>query len=388
MTQSPDLKEVFEETVEAFEEALRKLGKVNVLIAGRTGVGKSTLINSIFHGNMAVTGQGKPVTQTTRLISKEGIPLSIWDTRGLEMSDFKTTHDELMELVEKCAKKTEAQDHIHAAWLCVHEDGRRVESAEVELCRALAQRMPVLGVITKARRDDGFRAEVQQLLPDARQVVRVRAIAEQFDDGDYSLPPMGLVELVECTHEVLPEGARRAFAAAQKVSLSYKRRQARAIIAGASVTAAAACAVPIPFSNVAVLVPTQVAMLASISGIFGLEISMTTLSALVGASGTATLNRYLAASLLKLIPGAGSVAGSVIGAATAGILTTTLGEIYIATLVAVFTKTGGETPDIDSVHQEFTIQLAEAISDDSIFKKLEPTVRKLLKNVRDRLPGG
>ena len=54
MTQSPDLKEVFDA---AFEKALRKLGKINVLIAGRTGVGKSTLINSIFHGNMAVTGQ-------------------------------------------------------------------------------------------------------------------------------------------------------------------------------------------------------------------------------------------------------------------------------------------------------------------------------------------
>ena len=385
MTQSPDLKEVFDE---AFEEALRKLGKVNVLIAGRTGVGKSTLINSIFHGNMAVTGQGKPVTQTTRLISKEGIPLSIWDTRGLEMSDFKKTLDELMELVEKRAQETEAQDHIHAAWLCVHEDGRRVERAEEELCRVLAQRMPVLGVITKARTDDGFRAKVQQLLPDARQVVRVRAIAEQFDHEDFSLPPMGLVELVECTHEVLPEGARHAFAAAQKVSLRYKRRQARAIVSGAAVAAAAACAVPIPFSNVAVLVPTQIAMLASISGIFGLEISMASLGALVGASGTAAINRYIATSLLKLVPGAGSIVGSVIGAATAGILTTTLGEIYIATLVAVFTRTGGETPDIDSVHQEFTnqlakTQLAKTNSDGSIGEKL----KKLLKNVGDRLPG-
>ena len=384
MTQSPDLKEVFDA---AFEEALRKLGKVNVLIAGRTGVGKSTLINSIFHGNMAVTGQGKPVTQTTRLISKEGIPLSIWDTRGLEMSDFKKTLDELMELVEKRAKETEAQDHIHAAWLCVHEDGRRVEPAEMELCRALAQHMPVLGVITKARSDGGFRAEVQRLLPDASQVVRVRAIAEQFDHGDFSLPPMGLAELVECTHEVLPEGARRAFAAAQKVSLSYKRRQARAIIAGASVAAAAACAVPIPFSNIAVLVPTQVAMLASISGIFGLEISMATLSTLVGVSGTAAIHRYLAANLLKLVPGVGSVIGTTISAATAGILTTTLGEIYIATLITVFTRTDGETPDIDSVHQEFAIQLAEATSDRSFFKKLKRTIRNLSKNVQNRLPG-
>lgn len=35
----------------------------NVLIAGGTGVGKSTLINSVFHGRMAATGQGKPVTK-------------------------------------------------------------------------------------------------------------------------------------------------------------------------------------------------------------------------------------------------------------------------------------------------------------------------------------
>jgi len=42
------------------------MGVCNVLIAGRTGVGKSTLINSVFHGRMAATGQGKPVTTTAR----------------------------------------------------------------------------------------------------------------------------------------------------------------------------------------------------------------------------------------------------------------------------------------------------------------------------------
>jgi len=41
------------------EKALREMGVCNLLIAGRTGVGKSTLINSVFHGRMAATGQGK-----------------------------------------------------------------------------------------------------------------------------------------------------------------------------------------------------------------------------------------------------------------------------------------------------------------------------------------
>lgn len=72
----------------ALDEALRKRGHVNVLIAGRTGVGKSTLVNAVFQGDFATTGQGRPVTPSTREITKEGVPLSIFDTRGLEMGNY------------------------------------------------------------------------------------------------------------------------------------------------------------------------------------------------------------------------------------------------------------------------------------------------------------
>ena len=132
------------------------MGVCNVLIAGSTGVGKSTLINSIFHGRMTATDQGRPVTKTTRLFTKKGVPLGIWDTRGLEMEDFEETLDELTRLVERRAADPDPGRHIHVAWLCVLEDGRRVEDAEQNLCRMLAQHVPVLGVITKARSDEGF----------------------------------------------------------------------------------------------------------------------------------------------------------------------------------------------------------------------------------------
>ena len=176
---------------EAIKEAQRDFRKVNVLIVGRTGVGKSTLINSVFRGDFATTGQGKPVTKGTRKISKKGVPLAIWDTRGLELDDFPNTRDELMKLVKKRATSDKAKRHIHVAWLCIAEDGRRVEQAEIDLSSALAEHMPVLGLITKARSDDGFRAEVQQLLPKTKNVVRVRAKAETLDDG-HPLAPMGL----------------------------------------------------------------------------------------------------------------------------------------------------------------------------------------------------
>lgn len=76
---------------EAMKKALKEIGEVNILIAGKTGVGKSTLINAAFQGDYATVGQGRPITKETREIKKEGIPLTLWDTRGLELKDYKIT---------------------------------------------------------------------------------------------------------------------------------------------------------------------------------------------------------------------------------------------------------------------------------------------------------
>lgn len=347
----------------AFEDAIRERGHVNVLIAGRTGVGKSTLINAVFQGKMAETGQGRPVTQDTREISKEGIPLSIFDTRGLEMAAFKETILELERLITQRAKESDAQRHIHAAWLCIQEDGRRVEDAEIKLHQMLAAHMPVIGVITKARADQGFRAEVQRLLPLTRNVIRVRALPEVLDDG-HALLPTGLFELVDLTADALPEGLRKAFAAAQKASLQHKKKAAHTIVVGAATAAAAAGAMPIPFTAAAILVPIQVGMLAGITASFGLEHSkgflMTLVSAAAGGMGATFIGRALVANLLKFVPGGGSIAGGAISAATAATLTTALGELYIATLVALFTESGGEPPDPDAVAREFKRRISPA----------------------------
>src|SRR5690606_35608464 len=178
---------------------------------------------------IAETGQGRPVTQNTREITKEGVPLTIFDTRGLEMSQFKETQAELETLIKERASDRDSNRHIHVAWLCIQEDGRRVEDAETQLHDMLAKHVPLITVITKARSDNGFRNEVMELLPESRNVIRVRAIPEELDDG-YTLKPMGLEELIDLTSEVIPEGKRRALAAAQKANLSYKRSQAHKIV--------------------------------------------------------------------------------------------------------------------------------------------------------------
>lgn len=345
---------------DAIKKAVKQRGHINILIAGRTGVGKSTLINSIFQSNFATTGQGRPVTQNTRAISKDGIPLTIYDTRGLELKEFDKTQKELLNLVTDLKKNDNHEKHIHVAWICIQEDGRRVEEAEIELQSKLSEHVPVIGVITKSRADKGFRAEVQRLMPNAKNVVRVRSIREELDDS-HVLEPMGLEELVEVTSEVIPEGVRKALAAVQKVKLDLKVDQSHKIVAAAAVTAAATGASPIPFSDVAILAPIQVGMLAGISATFGLEVSKASISTLissaVGVTGASLTGRTVVANLLKFIPGAGYAVGATISATTAAALTTLLGEMYIYTLREIFKDDPSANPTMEHISKKYVEKL-------------------------------
>ena len=357
-----DLGDILSMIERCIREAAHEIGTVNILIAGRTGVGKSTLVNEIFQGRLATTGQGKPVTKETRRFTKEGIPLAIYDTRGLELKEYQQIIDELVEFVRDKARKPDVNEHVHIAWVCLSEDGRRVEDAEIELHRRLADFMPVLGVITKARADGGFRAEVQRLLPKAKNVVRVRALTERFDDGHVN-QPKGLEDLVDATVELIPEAVQRAFAAAQKASLELKKKAAHKVIVAAATAAAAAGATPIPFANAALLVPIQVGMLAGISATFGIKLSKAFLSTLVaamaGPAGATVLGRAVVSNLLKVIPGVGTVAGGAIAAAAAGTLTTALGKLYVAVLTKLFTTSEGEPPSPEAIAGEFKNRLAK-----------------------------
>ncbi|MBQ5546673.1 MAG: 50S ribosome-binding GTPase, partial [Acetobacter sp.] len=61
-------------------EQIKKKHRANIFILGKTGVGKSSLINTVFGQEVAKVGEGKPVTQEIQEYRSPKYPLTIYDS--------------------------------------------------------------------------------------------------------------------------------------------------------------------------------------------------------------------------------------------------------------------------------------------------------------------
>lgn len=342
---------VFTEAFNKIEKELNNMDKTNILIVGKTGAGKSTLINSIFRAEMAETGTGRPVTQHLKKISKEGVPVNLYDTKGLELSEIVQTEikkeilDEIDRCNDLCIKNDSKSELIHACWYCIDGSVRRCEETDINWINDIAVKVPVIVVVTKGfpKKDAReFKKKIENLNLNCRAIVPV--LAEKYEDRDEEdeddevviIPSYGLDKLVEVTLEVLPDGVRKAFNNAQKVSLDKKVSAARKWVTGYAATTGAIGASPIPFSDAPLLVGAQLSMLAHITAIFGLPIEKAVLTAIIssvaGVSGTTLGGKTLVSNVLKMIPVVGTVTGGAISASVASMMTIALGLSYISVL--------------------------------------------------------
>jgi uncharacterized protein (DUF697 family)/GTP-binding protein EngB required for normal cell division len=331
---SPEVEEVAADPAAYFtaeqQKANERLGHANILISGQTGVGKSTLINAVFRVPLAKEGTGKPVTKNVQRYDAAGVPVTIYDTPGIELGHAKK--DVIRDYMKTIAdsRKGGPDNVIHVAWYCIDAGQTRVQDYDVEVAGALAAEVPVILVLTQCIDDERAGALERAIAAEELPIegAPVRTLARERRVAGHTIPPRGLEELVERTNDILPEAVRRAFANAQGVVIRLKANQARAVVGASTVAAAGIGAVPIPVPDAAVLMPVQLGMLASINAIFGMDMSsdraVNLIRGLVGQGGVTVVGRQIAATLLKVIPGV-----SVINASVAAALTAALGEAYI-----------------------------------------------------------
>lgn len=344
-----DAEKVAQEAINAIANRIKNLKTLNIIVAGKTGVGKSTLINAVFKDKLAETGMGKPVTTHMRKIAKKEVPLAIYDTRGFELG--KEVQAEVKkEVVDTISKGLAMQDinkAIHCIWYCINTASNRIEPEEIQWIRELSRdnqitQVPIIIVLTQSFSKKKAQEMRQMLLNENLDVIQViPVLAEDYEIEDLGIAKSyGLDVLIKVMGEALPEELMETLQHVQIACLEEKKRWAQSAVATATVVAAGEGAVPIPFSDCALLIPTQISMITAITVAFGLEINKSILTGLLssalGTGGTTLLGKTIVTNLLKLIPGVGSAAGSAISASTAAILTAALGEAYIGIMELVF----------------------------------------------------
>lgn len=334
---------------------LRSIGAVNILVAGQTGVGKSTLVNSVFGEAFAVTAAGSPVTQHAEWFISDTVPLRILDTRGLEAKDYSVTLNALRAEIDNSRAQHDEKNQLHMAWVCISTPSSRVQECEIDVLKLLNKYdIPAIIVLTKFDDDEDFAEIVERIVIEKgatfTAIVAVRALARK------TRPAVGLEELVTATFTALPVAHKAAFAAAQKINRDLHRTTAETYVTIAASAAAAASVIPIPFADLATLAPIQASMLVGISNAFGVTLEraqiMQLISTVLGCLAITMAGGWIIGSVLKFIPGPGSLIGAMMNATVAGALTRTLGRAYISFLYA-FLEVNRRLPTADEIFDLF-----------------------------------
>lgn len=348
---------------EEYAQALNALGRFNLAIFGKTGTGKSTLVNAIFGDDVAATGTGRPVTMgLDYYVHPNGI-LGIYDSRGFETGEAgDRILAALSELVEG-TRSADATEQIHAAWYTVRWSDRRFEDHQATFVRRLHDLgLPVIFVLTQVPRNAAgvihseaiefaqYIAGLGLPLSAGGRVYLTNAKPDPF----LGTVIFGLQELLDATFDTIPEAATAALSAAQQLDWGRKRHAAKKIITASAASALATGATPIPFSDAAILVPLQIGMIARLTAAYGSRMASAQLASLVGslmmASGATTAGRWMVSSMLRVIPG-GQPAAMVISGTVAASMTTAMGWAWVSVLEKYLMT--GEDPDLENIREVF-----------------------------------
>ena len=124
---------------------------INILLLGRTGVGKSTLINLLlnekksFEGGIGTSTTSKDI----QIFKKTGIPLRFYDVKGIE--NEKTVINYTKIISEYGIKNKYSPHNLNAIFYCIQykDNGTVIEEMEFPLFEQLVKlKIPILFIIT------------------------------------------------------------------------------------------------------------------------------------------------------------------------------------------------------------------------------------------------
>jgi len=331
--------------------------KTNIVIAGATGAGKSSLINHIFSADLAAVGHGRPETRGLNYVTTEKFDIGFYDSEGYEITEHGESNSNFKQIVvPTLIKKLDevSAERPHLCWYCIDVSTHRITEFDIENIKLLSDslRLPLAVVLTKSELDEldennepkFHREVVKELNAHGMSELPVFDVSTQNTEDDYDVEKLLDWSVLSLSDDAL----KASFIAMQQRSIPLKRDAADKVIKKYSLMASAAGGVNIfPGSDAAILMPLQIKMSVEILDCFGFKESENALLTVLKAGALTSIGKYTASSLSKFIP----VLGQVINAAVAGSLTYGTGvalKSLFSDAYEEFLRTG-ETPNIEKL---------------------------------------
>jgi energy-coupling factor transporter ATP-binding protein EcfA2 len=130
----------------------------NVAIIGKTGVGKSSIINYLYGENIVKTGVGDPVTKKgfhAIPTNINGLPTTIYDSMGLEADKYQDWMNSLETEIKARGADKPASDWFHSVFYCINAGGSRIEPVDSDVIQKLINaKYKVSVILTKCDQID------------------------------------------------------------------------------------------------------------------------------------------------------------------------------------------------------------------------------------------
>ena len=131
------------------------MDKVNVLLIGNSGVGKSTLINAVLENKVAKTSIGERGTVKMDVYESDSVPFRLIDSKGMEYSFFENfkLKSELKKWTKTSLGNEDYEKCISMIWYCVDGTSKRLMKENLKILNSITKffkSVPVIIVITKS----------------------------------------------------------------------------------------------------------------------------------------------------------------------------------------------------------------------------------------------